>query len=230
MSRGRTARQALRRHLNGTLSTHSKKFAGYPYGSAVPHMTDWTGCPIILISHLAEHTHNIEADPRVGFLVAQAGPDLQSHGRVSILGDAQPIEHAALRARYLRYHPDAERSLAIGGFTFFRILPAQVRVIEGFGTMHWIAGDSFLAQEVVLDAAEVDILEHMNTDHSQALQAYCKHTHNVHPGTCSMIGIDQDGFDVRADADILRFDFAQPVTTPAAARQALVDLAEQARA
>ena len=40
----------------------------------------------------------------------------------------------------------------------------------------------------------------------------------------------RDGFDVRADGELLRFDFAQPVTNAAAARQALVAMARQARA
>jgi putative heme iron utilization protein len=44
-----------------------------------------------------------------------------------------------------------------------------------------------------------------------------------------MTGIDCDGFDVRADGDLLRFDFDAPVTTPDAARAALVELVRRAR-
>ena len=98
MSQGRAARQAIRRHLSGVLSTHSKKFAGFPYGSALPHVTDAQGRPVILISHLAEHTHNIEADNKVSFLVAATGAQLQSQGRVSILGRARGVDAAAHQA------------------------------------------------------------------------------------------------------------------------------------
>jgi heme iron utilization protein len=44
-----------------------------------------------------------------------------------------------------------------------------------------------------------------------------------------MIGIDTDGFDLRAGDDVLRIDFDAPVTDAASARQALVALAQQCR-
>jgi putative heme iron utilization protein len=44
-----------------------------------------------------------------------------------------------------------------------------------------------------------------------------------------MIGIDCDGFDVRADGELLRIDFDTVVTSPEAARGALVALARRAR-
>ena len=44
------------------LSSHATKLPGYPYGSALPYATDHAGRPVLLISHLAEHTHNVEAE------------------------------------------------------------------------------------------------------------------------------------------------------------------------
>jgi putative heme iron utilization protein len=44
-----------------------------------------------------------------------------------------------------------------------------------------------------------------------------------------MLGIDIDGFDVRADDQVLRFDFAQPVTDAQQARTALVEMARAAK-
>lgn len=44
-----------------------------------------------------------------------------------------------------------------------------------------------------------------------------------------MIGIDCDGCDVRADGEILRFDFEPAVTTAEAARAALVAMAKESR-
>jgi hypothetical protein len=45
-----------------------------------------------------------------------------------------------------------------------------------------------------------------------------------------MIGVDCDGFDVRADGQKLRFEFAEPVLDAEGARAALVKLAQEARA
>lgn len=44
-----------------------------------------------------------------------------------------------------------------------------------------------------------------------------------------MIGIDYDGFDVRADGKLLRFDFPDPILDAQGARAALVKLAQACR-
>lgn len=80
-----------------------------------------------------------------------------------------------------------------------------------------------------LEQAESGILEHMNTDHAQNLRDYCRFVHGRDVLDVEMIGIDCDGFDVRADGELLRFDFDAPVTTTETVRSALVDLARRAR-
>lgn len=229
MTRGRAARQAVRRHLSGVLSTHSKRFPGFPYGSATPHVIDAQGCPVILISELAEHTHNVLADDRVSYLIAESGTQLQTAARASLLGQAREIPREHIQARYLRYQPEGERSLGLGGFHFFRIEPRHVRFIEGFGGIHWIPGASYLAPPVALADAETDILDHMNADHVDAMRLYCRHVHGVQADAVCMIGIDTDGFDLRAGSAVLRFDFPESIATPGEARKALVELAQRAR-
>src|SRR5215470_11626125 len=54
MARGRT----------GTLSTLSRRQPGHPFGSLMPYALDATGRPLFLISTLAMHTRNLDADPR----------------------------------------------------------------------------------------------------------------------------------------------------------------------
>jgi len=229
MSRAREARELVRRHRSGVLSTHSAKFPGYPYGSALPHICDHAGRPIVLISHLAEHTHNLEADPRVSFIVCASGPDLQAQPRVTVLGTAHPSpDQDAIGSRYLRFYPEHEQYLQIGGFRFFAIEPIQVRFIQGFGGLHWIAGESYLARNPLEDA-EAGILEHMNQDHADALRDYCRHVHGVTPTHAEMVGIDSDGFDLRADGSLLRIPFPEAVENPGGVRTALIALANASR-
>jgi heme iron utilization protein len=229
MTRAREAREIVRTHRSGVLSTQSSKLPGYPYGSALPHVTDHLGRPVILISHLAEHTHNIEADARVSFIVHAAGADLQSQPRTTVVGEARVVpDTEAIERRYLRYHPDHAQYLQIGGFRFYAIEPVQVRFIQGFGGLHWISGEHYLAP-ADLAQAETSILEHMNRDHGEALRAYCSHVHGIDALDAQMIGIDCDGFDVRADGQILRFTFPEPVTNSGQVRNALIALADQAR-
>ena len=70
----------------------------------------------------------------------------------------------------------------------------------------------------------------MNADHAVALADYCRHLHGVTPTEVLMVGIDCDGFDVRADGRLLRCEFGEPVTNAGKAREALVAMARDARA
>ena len=231
MSTGSEARRYLRHHLHGVLSTISKKLAGYPFGSVVPCITDHAARPVILVSELAEHTKNIGADPRVSLLVRDAGADPQESARLTLIGDAKPVaaEHTALQARYLQYFPNAERLLALGDFSFFHIEPTMLRYVGGFGAIHWISRDSYAPPANGLAAGEADIVAHMNAEHGAALRDYCRHFKQRQPAVVSMIGIDCDGFDLRADDQILRFDFAQPVSDAPTVRAALKAMVAEAR-
>ena len=230
-SNGDAARCFVRSQHSGVLSTLSQRVEGYPFGSVAPFMLDLAGCPVILISTLAEHTKNIAADPRVSLIVQPYSPDMQVAGRVTLLGRAQQLDDkSALGPRYLRFHPQAESYFAMHDFSFYRIEPVRIRYIGGFGRIHWVEPAQYLLSASALSEQEDDILAHMNSDHAENLRAYCRHVHGVKTAQAIMIGIDPDGFDVRADERILRFDFAQSVQDAQQARQALVALAQAARA
>ncbi len=47
----------------GSLSTHSRKQPGFPFGSVMPYGLDEQGCPIFLISTMAMHTE-FEGGPK----------------------------------------------------------------------------------------------------------------------------------------------------------------------
>lgn len=228
-SRGIQARRLVRKFRDGALATQSLKFPGYPYVSALPFCTDQRGRIVVLISHLAEHTRNAESDGRAGFLVSPAGPQMQEQARVNQIGDIAPIDDPLVASRYLRFFPEAAQYLQIGGFRFFRIEPKSLRYIAGFGSIHTIAGESYLAPELPLAASEEDILDHMNHDHAQNLREYCRHVHGVESSTAEMAGIDCDGFDVRVDEKILRFEFEGLVADATQARAELVALAKAGR-
>jgi len=226
---GEAARRFVRAHQSGVLSTISQRVEGFPFGSVAPFILDPSGCPVILISTLAEHTKNIDADPRVSLIVQPYSPDMQIAGRVTLLGRAQRLEQKShLGPRYLRFHPQAEAYFEMHDFIFYRIEPVRIRFIGGFGKIHWVEPAQYLFPESALTAQEDDILEHMNADHADTLRAYCQHVHGLETAHATMIGIDSDGFDVRAEAQILRFDFNTPVTDAQQARQALVALAKLA--
>jgi hypothetical protein len=230
MTGGDEARRMVRHFRSGVLATLSLKFPGYPYASALPFCTDQQGRVVVLISHLAEHTQNADHDRRVSFLVAPSGAEVQEQARVTLIGDLAPTEDAAVAARYLRYFPEGERYLGIGGFRFFRLEPLALRYIAGFGSIHTIPGESYLAPSLAIAEAESDILAHMNADHAHNLSDYCRHVHDRTVKSAQMIGIDCDGFDVRADGEVLRIDFDGEVKDAGTARAELMHLAKASRA
>ncbi len=231
---GQAARRFVRHQHSGVLSTLSQRVQGFPFGSVAPFIQDHSGCPVILISTLAEHTKNIDADPRVSLIVQPYSPDMQVVGRVTVLGRAQRLaDKSELGPRYLRFHPQAASYFTMHDFSFYRIEPVRIRYIGGFGKIHWVEPAQYLFPDTALAAQENDILEHMNSDHAENLRAYCRHVHAVETAHAVMIGIDPDGFNVRCQDENtnceLRFDFPEPVADAQQARHALVALAQAAR-
>jgi len=230
MSEGTEARRYLRRHRAGVLATVSKRLGGYPFGSVVPFVLDHEALPVILVSRLAEHTKNLTADPRASLLVHDAGEDVQNAARLTLVGDAEPLpQSAASAASYLRRIPDAQRLLDLGDFGFWRLRAKFVRHIAGFGAIRSIAPASFAPPENRLAEVEDEILNHMNSDHADALRAYCRHATGVEPSSATLVGMDCDGLDVRADGSAVRIEFDQQVTNAGEARAALAALARRAR-
>jgi heme iron utilization protein len=231
MSEGAEARRFLRSRRHGVLSTLSRRHDGYPFGSVVPFVLDHEARPVIFISRLAEHTRNIEADSRVSLLVSDPGDDVQAGARLTLVGEAGRAggDIEAMRARYLGYHPAAEQLMTLGDFAFYVIKPRALRFIGGFGHIHWVSAAAYQPPANLLGEHEADILAHMNTGHAQNLLDYCRHYHGRTPGEARMTGVDCDGFDVRADGTLLRFEFEHPVTDAASVREAFATMARRAR-
>jgi heme iron utilization protein len=231
MSNAREARRMLRAHRYGVLSTLSKRMDGYPFGSIATYLVDHDGSLLILISTLAEHTKNIAHDTRVSLIThEQRDADIQAQGRVTVVGDAWPErDREQTGIRYLRYFPEARAYLAMHDFSFYRIRPVAIRYIGGFGRIHWVAMEDYSVQPYPLIEQEPDVIAHMNSDHQDTMRNYCRHFRQVAALDVEMLGIDYDGFDVRADGMVLRFDFAQPVADALQARAALVEMARDAK-
>ena len=83
----------------GSLSTHSRKFPGFPFGSMMPYAADQLGRPIFLISSMAMHTQNLQQDARASLLITQpdASGDPLGAARLTLLGAATEAPAAEVR-------------------------------------------------------------------------------------------------------------------------------------
>lgn len=226
----RQARCYLRARSHGALSTLSRRIAGYPYGSVVPFVLDHEGRPVILVSRLAEHTKNLEADRRASLVARDDGGEVRSGARLTLLGDAERFEcNQHVRERYLRYQPHAEELLDLGDFSFWRIMPVALRFIAGFGAIRWVPARDYIAPASKIEAAELDILAHVNGHHTDALRSCCTKASGTYVESAVMIGVDCDGFDVTADGPRMRLDFPEMAPDPESVQRAIIDMARSVR-
>ena len=73
-------------------------------------------------------------------------------------------------------------------------------------------------------------IDHMNTDHRDALNLYATRLLGSKTAEWRCTGCDPDGLDISADkGGALRLDFPRRIVTPAELRRVLKDLADQAR-
>jgi heme iron utilization protein len=223
----RAARELLLGNSFGVLSTISLDVPGYPFGSVTPYCFDENGQPIVYISHIAQHTRNIMADPRLSLTVVEEdmnSDDVQARGRVTCIANGRQVddtvENAGVSARYFRYFPSSRQYDRTHDFTFFRLELVRIRFIGGFGQIFWLDPAEFTAKNPFSPVQELQIVQHMNNDHAGALKRYCGGV------AATMVGIDSDGFDVLKSGKKVRFTFETPIHTMNDARQALIAMAK----
>ena len=223
----------------GSLSTLSRKQAGFPFGSVMPYGLDDRGRPIFLISTMAMHTQNLQADPRASLLVTQpdTSGDPLGASRVTLLGNVLPVpepEIAEARKVYLARYANSKYWVDFEDFSFYRMDVVDVYYVGGFGVMGWVSASEYdRAQPDPLADAAADIIQHMNADHADALILLARVFDGIESQEATMTSVDRLGFHVRLKTKDgvrgARIAFLREVTSPAGTRAVLTEMAQQAR-
>lgn len=224
----RPARELLLKEYRGVLSTHSKSMPGFPFGSVVPYCLDADGNPLILISRIAQHTHNLQKDPKCSLLVGEReAEDVQAVGRLTVMAQARKlVDESVIEAaaeRYYRYFPEAANYHKAHDFDFWVLEPVRHRYIGGFGAIHWL--DQVTLANPFARKAEASMIEHMNSDHANAIAHYVALSGLPDGATAHMVGIDSEGMHLRIGQGIYWLPFPGTCNTPTQVREALVLLA-----
>src|SRR5580700_11202515 len=107
----------------GSLSTHSRKLPGFPFGSMMPYAVDDRGRAVFFISSMAMHTQNLEQDSRASLLITQ--PDVSGDplgaGRVTLVGIATEAPAAEVRELYLSRYGNAKYWQDYTDFAYYRL-------------------------------------------------------------------------------------------------------------
>ena len=223
----------------GTLSTQSKKHAGYPFGSLAPYALDSAGRPLFLFSSMAVHAQNLIANPHASLLIPQpqwkgeplAAARATLMGMVTACADA---ERAEARERYLHRHPNSRHWVNFDDFAFYRMEPADIYFVAGFGAMSWVSAADYLAAEAdPLAESAPHVLEHMNADHADALQLLGRTHGSGDVQEATLTAVDRLGFQLRLRSPErtfgIRIAFPQEVRSADEARKAFIGLIEAAR-
>jgi putative heme iron utilization protein len=141
----------------GSLSTHWRKFAGFPFGSMMPYAADERGRPVFFISSMAMHTQNLLQDPRASLLITQ--PDVSGDPlgavRVTLIGTVGEVTAAEVREIYLSRYENAKLWQDFTDFAYYRLEITGAYFVGGFGVLGWIAAADYesACPDPLMDAA-----------------------------------------------------------------------------
>lgn len=227
------ARTLVRSVDSGVLSTHSLEHEGYPFGSVTPFVLMPNGNLVVYISSIAQHTLNIESNPKVCLTILEREEDSQASGRVAFLGDAQVVSKdrvAEVGERYFAFFQSARGYSKVHDFSFIEIEAVRVRYIAGFGKIHWIEKEDWVQAVPQWQNDEASIINHMNDDHSDSLGAMCRSFVADDCDSAEMLSLDPNGFHVRTPNHIHYMSFDAPCSTSQAVREEMIRLSRLASA
>jgi heme oxygenase (biliverdin-IX-beta and delta-forming) len=223
----------------GSLSTLSRKQQGFPFGSVMPYGLDDRGRPIFLISTMAMHTQNLQADPRASLLVTQpdATGDPLGASRVTLIGNVSTVPEgdvAEARKLYLARYANSKHWVDFEDFSFYRLDVLDIYYVGGFGVMGWVsASDYESAQPDPLVDHASGILQHMNSHHAIALIELARAFAGIDSDEVTMTSVDRLGFHVRYKTPDgsrgARIAFLHEATNPEETRKIVVEMVTEAR-
>lgn len=234
----RLAKTLVRGARFGSLAFIEPK-TGAPSVNRVGVATDLDGAPLILVSMLSAHTPAILADPRCSLLVGVTGKgDPLAHPRITLACRAvrlerETVNHARAERRYLNRNPKAKLYVGLGDFSIFRLEPERASLNAGFGKAYLLERTDLLVSGPVNDelaASEQGALDHMNSDHLDAIAIYARHFAKASGDGWTATGFDADGMDLASGDKSCRVFFPQPLKAAADLRPALVEMAKAGRA
>jgi len=210
------ARRLWTGSFRGVISTHSQAEPGYPFGSVVPFCLDAGGLPILLFSHLAQHSRNLGADARCALtLYDTKAQDVHQSTRLTCLGDCSllPAEDRAAATRYFRYFPRARGYFEELDFRLYRLVPLRFHFNGGFATARWLGTERILAAATFDETAESDLIEHVERRHPLVLQTHFRRA-RTDQDPVRVAGIDPLGLDLRRGERLRRLHAPQPMASP----------------
>jgi heme iron utilization protein len=149
LSNQELARSLLLTGGPATLATLSP--SGGPFASYVVTAPSADCSPLMLLSRLAEHTKNLDRDPRASLLfVREPSPDEEAMTamRLTLTGRCAKDADPGSRELYLARHPDAARYADFSDFSLYRFEVESGHLVAGFGRIVSLPRDELVRLRV----------------------------------------------------------------------------------
>ncbi|MGA7565604.1 MAG: DUF2470 domain-containing protein, partial [Terriglobales bacterium] len=139
-----------------------------------------------------------------------------------------------VRKLYLERHANSKYWVDFEDFSFYGMDVVDIYYVGGFGVMGWVsASDYDRSQPDPLADSTSEIIQHMNTDHKDALVLLARRFSHIESTEATMTTVDRLGFQVRLRTPDgmrgARIAFLREVSNPAETRKVLVEMMQQAR-
>ena len=222
----------LRESNEGVLSTISKKFEGYPFGSFTTFTTDRNRTVIIYASGLAQHTKNLVQNSKASLTIynLKKNGDQQDSQRLTLLGDLVLADNQDdCKERFSLFLPHSVNYHKMHDFSFYKLLINQARWIGGFGQIAWLKPEHWTDSKPKWLEREESIINHMNDDHSNSIISTLHAQIGVKDPKAEMVAINTDGYYVRSNNELMFIKFHKCCTSLKDFKDELVKQAHENR-
>tara|TARA_Y100000588_G_C14234556_1_gene916694 strand:+ start:641 stop:1372 length:732 start_codon:yes stop_codon:yes gene_type:complete len=216
------------------LSTISKKYDGYPFGSFVTYVSGWDRTIFLYLSELADHTKNLKENHKscITILKKNDKGDIQNSARLTLIGNLEIVPEKINERCKDRFHnifPESRAYAQMHDFNFYQISITQARWIGGFGKISWLEPKNWISVPIEWLDNEKRMIDHMNEDHSNTIKSALHAMHGVQDQDALMIGLSIDGYYIRSKKDVFFINFDYPIFNSKDYRNKLIDLSKKYR-
>ena len=229
-----SATNLLRSTNSGILSTISKAYRGYPFGSYVTFITGPDRSIYIYASTLAQHTKNLFKDSKACITLSREkeDDDKQNSQRLTLMGDLEPVnenDKEYIKNRFHTFLPESKKYSKMHDFDFYKLSLHKIRWIGGFGEIAWLKNKNWKPLSPKWLSTEIQMIEHMNEDHQNVIYSTFKAQHGKADKKAKMIALCVDGYFIESKGVIFYINFDDICLNAKSYREMLISQAKQYR-
>ena len=216
----------------GILSTMSKKYDGYPFGSFITYVSGRSKIIYLYLSDLAQHTKNLNHQSESCLTISRTTDqkDKQNSQRLTLMGDLKLVPKDELNDCRHLYHlllPESKQYADFHDFSFYQLEIKHIRWIGGFGKIKWLNENEWKKSLPEWLDQEEGIINHMNEDHSNSIVSSLNAQHGIRDKKAKMISLTIDGYYLSSKSKFYFIQFSEVCYTMKDYKSALVLLAKK---